>query len=215
MDFVLVGIAQGLGYATLTIYMTKTQQRSIERASMAKNTANYGNDSIRQLKDEERVRLRPAVIFGSDGLDGCAHAAFEILSNAVDEARQGYGKLITLTAFRDGSIQVEDNGRGCPLDWNPSEKRFNWELVFCELYAGGKYNNNQGGDYDFSLGTNGLARAQPSTPPNTWTSRFGATATSTPCTLRRARSSAPKRKHSRLSQRRGPHRYHYQVAPRS
>ena len=95
---------------------------------MAKNTANYGNDSIRQLKDEERVRLRPAVIFGSDGLDGCAHAAFEILSNAVDEARQGYGKLITLTAFRDGSIQVEDNGRGCPLDWNPSEKRFNWEL---------------------------------------------------------------------------------------
>ena len=123
---------------------------------MAKNTANYGNDSIRQLKDEERVRLRPAVIFGSDGLDGCAHAAFEILSNAVDEARQGYGKLIILTAFRDGSIQVEDNGRGCPLDWNPSEKRFNWELVFCELYAGGKYNNNQGGDYDFSLGTNGL-----------------------------------------------------------
>lgn len=156
MDFVLVGIVCGLGYATLTIYMTKTQQRSTERASMAKNTANYGNDSIRQLKDEERVRLRPAVIFGSDGLDGCAHAAFEILSNAVDEARQGYGKLITLTAFRDGSIQVEDNGRGCPLDWNPSEKRFNWELVFCELYAGGKYNNNQGGDYDFSLGTNGL-----------------------------------------------------------
>ncbi len=123
---------------------------------MAKNTTNYGNDSIRQLKDEQRVRLRPAVIFGSDGLDGCAHAAFEILSNAVDEARQGYGNLITLTAFRDGSIQVEDNGRGCPLDWNPSEKRFNWELVFCELYAGGKYSNNQGGDYDYSLGTNGL-----------------------------------------------------------
>ena len=123
---------------------------------MANTTANYGNDSIRQLKDEERVRLRPAVIFGSDGLDGCAHAAFEILSNSVDEARQGYGDLITLTAFADGSIQVEDNGRGCPLDWNPSEKRFNWELVFCELYAGGKYNNNQGGDYDFSLGTNGL-----------------------------------------------------------
>lgn len=123
---------------------------------MANTTANYGNDSIRQLKDEERVRLRPAVIFGSDGLDGCAHAAFEILSNSVDEARQGHGNLIALTAFADGSIQVEDNGRGCPLDWNPTEKRFNWELVFCELYAGGKYNNNQGGDYDFSLGTNGL-----------------------------------------------------------
>ena len=123
---------------------------------MANSTATYGNDSIRQLKDEERVRLRPAVIFGSDGLDGCAHAAFEILSNAVDEARQGYGDLIMLTAFADGSIQVEDHGRGCPLDWNPAEKRFNWELVFCELYAGGKYDNNQGGDYDFSLGTNGL-----------------------------------------------------------
>ena len=90
---------------------------------MAKNTANYGNDSIRQLKDEERVRLRPAVIFGSDGLARSAHAAFEILSNAVDEARQGYGKLITLTAFRDGSIQVEANGRGSPLDRKNTEKR--------------------------------------------------------------------------------------------
>ena len=123
---------------------------------MAQTTAAYGNDSIRQLKDEERVRLRPAVVFGSDGLDGCEHAVFEILSNSVDEARQGYGQLITLTVFKDGSIQVEDNGRGCPLDWNPKEKRFNWELVFCELYAGGKYNNNAGGDYDYSLGTNGL-----------------------------------------------------------
>ena len=123
---------------------------------MAQNKEIYGDDSIRQLKGEERVRKRPAVIFGSDGLDGCEHAVFEILSNSVDEARQGFGDLITLTVFKDGSIQVEDNGRGCPLDWNPTEKRFNWELVFCELYAGGKYNNNQGGDYDYSLGTNGL-----------------------------------------------------------
>ena len=123
---------------------------------MAQASAAYGNDSIRQLKDEQRVRLRPAVIFGSDGLDGCEHAVFEILSNSVDEARQGYGHLITLTVFKDKSIQVEYNGRGCPLDWNSVEKRFNWELVFCELYAGGKYDNNQGGDYDYSLGTNGL-----------------------------------------------------------
>lgn len=123
---------------------------------MPKSTTSYGNDSIRQLKDEQRVRLRPAVIFGSDGLDGCEHAVFEIVSNAVDEARQGYGSLITVTKFADGSIQVEDDGRGCPLDWNPNEKRFNWELVFCELYAGGKYDNNDGGDYDYSLGTNGL-----------------------------------------------------------
>ena len=123
---------------------------------MAKNTANYGNDSIRQLKDEERVRLRPAVIFGSDGLDGCAHAAFEILSNAIDEAREGHGSLITVTRYEDKSIEVEDFGRGCPVDWNEKEQRYNWELVYCELYAGGKYNNDSGESYEYSLGLNGL-----------------------------------------------------------
>ena len=120
------------------------------------NTPNYGNDSISQLKGADRVRKRPGVIFGSDGLDGCEHAVFEILSNSIDEAREGYGKLITLTYYKDGSIEVADNGRGCPLDWNPNEKRWNWELVFCELYAGGKYNNLAGGDYEYSLGLNGL-----------------------------------------------------------
>ena len=119
-------------------------------------TPNYGNDSISQLKGADRVRKRPGVIFGSDGLDGCEHAVFEILSNAIDEAREGYGDLITLTYYKDRSIEVSDFGRGCPLDWNPSEKRWNWELVFCELYAGGKYNNLSGGDYEFSLGLNGL-----------------------------------------------------------
>ena len=119
-------------------------------------TPNYGNDSISQLKGADRVRKRPGVIFGSDGLDGCEHAVFEILSNAIDEAREGYGDLITLTYYRDHSIEVSDFGRGCPLDWNPSEKRYNWELVFCELYAGGKYNNLDGGDYEYSLGLNGL-----------------------------------------------------------
>ena len=119
-------------------------------------TAGYGNDSISQLKGADRVRKRPGVIFGSDGLDGCEHAVFEILSNAIDEAREGYGKLITLTYYKDHSIEVSDFGRGCPLDWNPNEKRYNWELVFCELYAGGKYNNLDGGDYEYSLGLNGL-----------------------------------------------------------
>ena len=117
---------------------------------------NYGNDSISQLKGADRVRKRPGVIFGSDGLDGCQHAVFEILSNSIDEAREGYGDLITVTVFRDKSIEVSDFGRGCPLDWNPTEKRYNWELVFCELYAGGKYNNLSGGDYEYSLGLNGL-----------------------------------------------------------
>ena len=105
---------------------------------MSKSTAQYGNDSIVLLEGEDRVRKKPAVIFGSDGLDGCEHAVFEILSNSIDESREGHGELITLTYYEDRSIEVEDFGRGCPMDWNPNEKRFNWELVFCELYAGAK-----------------------------------------------------------------------------
>lgn len=123
---------------------------------MSKTTAQYGNESISQLKGADRVRKRPGVIFGSDGLDGCQHAVFEILSNAIDEAREGHGNLITLTRYADKSIEVEDFGRGCPVDWNANEKRFNWELVFCELYAGGKYSNNEGENYEYSLGLNGL-----------------------------------------------------------
>ena len=122
---------------------------------MAKKQA-YGNESISALKGADRVRKRPAVIFGSDGLEGCEHAVFEILSNAIDEAREGHGDTITVTRYLDHSIEVEDFGRGCPVDWNESEQRYNWELVFCELYAGGKYDNNKGGDYEYSLGLNGL-----------------------------------------------------------
>ena len=117
---------------------------------------NYGNDSISALKGADRVRKRPGVIFGSDGLEGCEHAVFEIMSNAIDEAREGHGGLITVTRFEDGSIQVEDQGRGCPVDWNEKEQKFNWELVFCELYAGGKYDNEGGDNYEYSLGLNGL-----------------------------------------------------------
>lgn len=117
---------------------------------------NYGNESISALKGADRVRKRPGVIFGSDGLEGCEHAVFEIMSNAIDEAREGHGALITVTRFEDGSIQVEDQGRGCPVDWNEKEQKFNWELVFCELYAGGKYNDADGDNYEYSLGLNGL-----------------------------------------------------------
>ena len=123
---------------------------------MADKKVIYDDNSISSLKGADRVRKRPGVIFGSDGLDGCQHAVFEILSNSIDEAREGYGKTITLTYYKDRSIEVEDFGRGIPMDYNPNEKRFNWELVFCELYAGGKYNNADGGDYEFSLGLNGL-----------------------------------------------------------
>ena len=123
---------------------------------MAQKKAGYGNQSISALKGADRVRKRPGVIFGSDGLDGCQHAVFEIMSNSIDEAREGHGSLITVTRFLDKSIQVEDQGRGCPVDWNEKEQKYNWELVFCELYAGGKYNNNSGDNYEYSLGLNGL-----------------------------------------------------------
>ena len=117
---------------------------------------NYGNESISALKGADRVRKRPGVIFGSDALEGCEHAVFEILSNAIDEAREGHGSLITVTRYLDKSIEVEDQGRGCPVDWNEKEQKYNWELVFCELYAGGKYGNDQGENYEYSLGLNGL-----------------------------------------------------------
>ncbi len=122
---------------------------------MAKKTQQYGNSSISMLKGEERVRKRPAVIFGSDDLEGCKHAVFEILSNAIDEAREGHGDTIIVTRYADQSVEVEDFGRGCPVDYNEKEKRFNWELVFCEMYAGGKYGEN-GENYEYSLGLNGL-----------------------------------------------------------
>ena len=121
-----------------------------------KKTAEYGNDSISSLKGADRVRKRPAVIFGSDGIEGCQHSVFEILSNSIDEAREGYGRKITVTRYSDGSYEIEDHGRGIPVDYNKNEEKYNWELVFCELYAGGKYNNTEGENYEFSLGLNGL-----------------------------------------------------------
>ncbi len=123
---------------------------------MAQKKQSYGNESITSLKGAERVRKRPAVIFGSDGLEGCQHAVFEILSNSIDEAREGHGDHIITTCFADGSIEVQDFGRGIPVDYNPKEDRYNWELIFCEMYAGGKYNTNAAENYEFSLGLNGL-----------------------------------------------------------
>jgi len=123
---------------------------------MKKINNRYGNESIMALKGADRVRLRPSVIFGSDGIEGCQQAFFEILSNSIDEAREGYGDEIKVIRHRDWSITVEDKGRGVPVDYNPIEKRYNWELIYCELYAGGKYNNVSGENYEFSLGLNGL-----------------------------------------------------------
>jgi len=121
-----------------------------------KQTQQYDNTSIQSLKGADRVRKRPAVIFGSDGIEGCQHSVFEILSNSIDEAREGHGSKIIVTRFKDGSVCIEDFGRGIPVDYNEREKCYNWELVFCELYAGGKYQNNDGENYEYSLGLNGL-----------------------------------------------------------
>jgi DNA gyrase subunit B len=126
---------------------------------MPKKNTNYDDSSITMLKGPDRVRKRPAVIFGSDGLEGCEHSVFEILSNSVDEAKEGYGDRINLTVFRNGTISVEDFGRGVPLGYNEKEGKYNWELVYCELYAGGKYSNNTSGNYKYSLGLNGLGAA--------------------------------------------------------
>ncbi len=125
---------------------------------MKKNTVKneYTNESISSLKGADRVRLRPSVIFGSDGLEGCEHSVFEILSNAIDEAREGFGNKIEIILGNDNDITVCDHGRGIPVDYNANEERYNWELLFCEMYAGGKYNNNSGDNYEFSLGLNGL-----------------------------------------------------------
>ncbi len=116
----------------------------------------YNNESITALKGADRVRKRPAVIFGSNGIDGCEHSIFEIISNSIDEAREGYGDKIVVTRFADHSVEVQDFGRGIPVDYNNKEGRYNWELVFCEMYAGGKYNTNSNGSYEYSLGLNGL-----------------------------------------------------------
>ena len=121
-----------------------------------KQTQAYDNSSIQSLKGADRVRKRPAVIFGSDGIEGCQHSIFEILSNSIDEAREGHGSKITVTRYKDGSICIEDQGRGIPVDYNEREGCYNWELLFCEMYAGGKYANNDGENYEFSLGLNGL-----------------------------------------------------------
>ena len=122
---------------------------------MAKKTA-YTNESIKKLEGAERVRKRPAVIFGSDGIDGCQHSVFEIISNSIDEAREGYGKKIIITYYEDGSVEVQDFARGIPVDYNSNEDCYNWELLYCEMYAGGKYDTESGENYEYSLGLNGL-----------------------------------------------------------
>lgn len=119
----------------------------------------YGNHSLSTLEEKDKVRLRPGVIFGSDGIEGCRHTLLEIVANARDEAQEGFGNLIEVFRYKDHSIEVRDRGRGIPLEYNSKEEKYNWEIVFCILYGGGKYDNNSGGNYQYSIGLNGLGSA--------------------------------------------------------
>ena len=114
------------------------------------------DDSIKALKGAERVRRRPGVMFGSDDLNGAFHTVKEIVGNSLDEASDGYGNKIDVTLCKDNSIVVRDYGRGVPMGWNKKENRYNWDLIYNELYAGGKYVD---ADYEFHIGLNGLGCA--------------------------------------------------------
>ena len=131
----------------------RNNQSGDNSMAKVKKREEYGDDSIEMLKGADRVRKKPSVIFGSNGIEGCEHSVFEIISNSVDEAREGFGNTITVTRFEDKSIEVQDYGRGIPVEFNRRENEYNWKLLFCELYAGGKYNTNDGGSYEYSLGT--------------------------------------------------------------
>lgn len=157
---------------------------------MAKK-ATYGNESIKSLRGADRVRKRPAVIFGSDGLEGCEHSIFEIMSNSIDEAREGRGNRIVVTRYLDGSYEVQDFGSGIPVDYNKNEQRENWELLFCEMYAGSKYDTPAAQAVMSSLwASTAWGFAPPSMRRNIWTRKFTGTATATPSILKRARISA-------------------------
>ena len=118
--------------------------------------SNYGAEQIQVLEGLEAVRKRPGMYIGTTSSDGLHHLVYEIVDNSIDEALAGYGKEINVTIHKDNSITVLDYGRGIPLDYNSKEDTYNWQLVFCELYAGGKYNNQGGENYEYSLGLNGL-----------------------------------------------------------
>lgn len=115
--------------------------------------SNYGDTSIQNNEGPKGLRKRPATLLGTGGLSGCVHAIFEIVSNSVDEYREGYGDVITVTVDDDNSVTVEDRGRGVPMDWNSKANKYNWDLVFNTLYASGK---GSGSAYSTSEGLNGV-----------------------------------------------------------
>ena len=118
-----------------------------------KPTSEYSEASIRVLKGLEPVKQRPGMYTRTDSP---LHAVQEILDNAADEALAGHGRKIKVCLHADGSISVEDDGRGIPFGLHPEENASVIELVFTRLHAGGKFDKGQGGAYSFSGGLHGV-----------------------------------------------------------
>ena len=120
---------------------------------MANTPSTYSEGSIRVLKGLEPVKQRPGMYTRTDNP---LHIIQEVLDNAADEALAGHGKKIKVTLHADGSVSVEDDGRGIPFGLHPEENAPVVELVFTRLHAGGKFDKGKGGAYSFSGGLHGV-----------------------------------------------------------
>ena len=116
-------------------------------------TKHYDSKDIVVLEGLDAVRMRPGMYIGTTGTKGLHHLLWEIVDNSIDEISNGFGNKIIVTLFKDGSAQVEDNGRGIPVDPHPQLKVSGVEVVFTQLHAGGKFGNE---NYNYSGGLHGV-----------------------------------------------------------